>query len=67
MRPARSSSREGGETRPVSAMDLSSDERVRELTGGRALTQQEWMSLLGKGVIAVQEAFERDGGGDLAC
>ena len=39
-------------------------ERVRELTGGRELTQREWMSLLGKGVIAVQEAFERDGSAD---
>ena len=30
------------------------------LTGGRALSKHEWLSLLGKGVIAVQEAFERN-------
>ena len=36
--------------------------RLRELTGGRALSEHEWLRLLGKGVIAVQEAFERDGG-----
>ena len=50
------------------ASDTGGDAAVDRIEIDLQLSDSELISLFGKGVIvAVQEAFERDGGGDLAC